>query len=235
MERFSGYGVLGVPFSSGHYLAFRHFPASSIGPGYRALWLRRPNGEWTVYADAPPELSCARYFGEALAQAMTADVTITWDGPAAATIEVPGIVQWRLGLAATPATRMMGALARHLAPGMWREDRVLRSMGALAGPFLRIGKASFSGAVPNGQSFQAQPLRVWLVRTATATVDGADAGTPAPAGRARMERTTGHEHHRNHARACGEREDRRNLCGGQEGLGLCAQPHAGAGHEPGGV
>jgi hypothetical protein len=32
-ERFFGYGVMGLPFRSGHILALRRFPASSIGPG----------------------------------------------------------------------------------------------------------------------------------------------------------------------------------------------------------
>jgi hypothetical protein len=33
-ERFVGYGVMGVPFTSGHLLAMRRFPASSLGVGY---------------------------------------------------------------------------------------------------------------------------------------------------------------------------------------------------------
>jgi hypothetical protein len=41
-ERFAGYGVMGLPFRSGHYLALRHFPATSIGPGFRAVWHRDP-------------------------------------------------------------------------------------------------------------------------------------------------------------------------------------------------
>ena len=30
-ERFAGYGVMGLPFRSGHVLALRRSPASSIG------------------------------------------------------------------------------------------------------------------------------------------------------------------------------------------------------------
>ena len=37
-ERFAGYGVMGLPFASGHVLAMRRFPASSIGPGYSSVW-----------------------------------------------------------------------------------------------------------------------------------------------------------------------------------------------------
>jgi len=43
-ERFFGYGVMGLPFRSGHVLGLRRFPASSIGPGYRSVWHRDPQG-----------------------------------------------------------------------------------------------------------------------------------------------------------------------------------------------
>jgi hypothetical protein len=64
-ERFFGYGVMGLPFRSGHVLALRRFPASSIGPGYRSVWHRDPHGRWTFYQDQPGELACTRYFGSA--------------------------------------------------------------------------------------------------------------------------------------------------------------------------
>jgi hypothetical protein len=32
-ERFFGYGVMGLPFASGHTLSLRRFPASSLGEG----------------------------------------------------------------------------------------------------------------------------------------------------------------------------------------------------------
>ena len=35
-ERFAGYGVMRLPFRSGHYLALRHFRQAPIGPGFRA-------------------------------------------------------------------------------------------------------------------------------------------------------------------------------------------------------
>jgi hypothetical protein len=62
-ERFSGYGIMGMPFRSGHVLGLRRFPASSIGPGYRSVWHRDPAGRWTFYEDQPAELACTRYFG----------------------------------------------------------------------------------------------------------------------------------------------------------------------------
>ena len=31
-ERFVGFGIMGLPFSNGHYLALRQFPAVTVGP-----------------------------------------------------------------------------------------------------------------------------------------------------------------------------------------------------------
>ena len=44
-ERFTGYGVIALPFASGHYLALRNMAATSIGPGYRNVWHRSPDGQ----------------------------------------------------------------------------------------------------------------------------------------------------------------------------------------------
>lgn len=46
------------------------------------------------------------------------------------------------------------------APALWRWDGVLSTLGRLMGPALGAGKLNFTGRVPNGQSFQARPLRV---------------------------------------------------------------------------
>ena len=53
-ERFAGYGVMGVPFSSGYILALRHFAASSVGPGYTSVWIRDPAGVWTMHSTTAP-------------------------------------------------------------------------------------------------------------------------------------------------------------------------------------
>ena len=52
-ERVVGFGVMGLPFASGHYLAFRDFPSTSFSPGYLSVWHRTPDGVWTFYATTP--------------------------------------------------------------------------------------------------------------------------------------------------------------------------------------
>ncbi|MBT2533283.1 hypothetical protein J7E83_14370 [Arthrobacter sp. ISL-48] len=177
-EHFAGYAVLGLPFTSGHYLTFRDFPASSVGPGYRAVWHRTPDGEWTIYANASPELSCARYFGAAVQHTVTTDVDIQWSGPFSARIRVPGIVDWGLELSKSGATSMLTAMAVRMPEALWRNETVLRSMGAFAGPLLQAGRMKVSGVVPNGQTFQAQPRQLWLVADSRAAILGEDAGVP---------------------------------------------------------
>lgn len=180
VERFAGYAVMGLPLSSGCYLAFRHFTASSVGPAYRAVWLRRAAGPWTIYATAPPEQSCARYFGSAIEDAVTADVVIHWDSPYQARIQVPGILDWWLKLGTSATTRAISAAASFMPGFLWRSGTALRAMGLGMGPMLRAGSMNFTGQVPNGQTFQAKPLKVWNIVDSKATIDGAPAGTPLP-------------------------------------------------------
>ena len=177
-EHFAGYAVLGLPFTSGHYLAFRDFPVSSVGPGYRSVWHRTPSGEWTIYANTAPEFSCARYFGAAVQHTVETDVDIQWSGPFTALITVPGVVDWRLQLGTSAATSMLTAMAVRMPERLWRNELVLRAMGAFAGPLLNAGKMKVSGVVPNGQTFQAQPRQLWLVTDSQATILGENAGRP---------------------------------------------------------
>ena len=67
-DRVAGFGVIGLPFASGHYLALRCFTASSFGPPYKSLWHRDPAGAWTIYSTVDAGYSCPRYIGPALAR-----------------------------------------------------------------------------------------------------------------------------------------------------------------------
>ena len=179
-ERFAGYGVMGLPFANGHYLAMRHFPSSSIGPGYRAVWLRDPAGRWTIYADAAPEVSCARYFGAALAATPVAQIELDWGGPRSLTVRVAEVLTWTIELAPTVATRLMTTAAKLMRESLWHNDIVLSAMGAMAGPMLNAGRLRLAGVTPNGQSFQAGPRMLWAISSSRAVLQGADLGQPGP-------------------------------------------------------
>ena len=157
-ERFSGYGVMGLPFSSGHYLTVRHFPASSIGPGYTAVWHRDPQGRWQIFANAAPEFSCSRFFSSATAfPARTCAIEERWIDPRTLTVTVPDAISWTLTIGATGATRLMTAAGSMLPERAWSSEMLLTAMSRVAGPVLSVGTVRLNGFVPNGQRYQFAP------------------------------------------------------------------------------
>jgi hypothetical protein len=178
-DRFSGYGVMGLPFASGHVLALRRFPASSLGYGYSSVWHRAPDGRWTFWSDVPPAESCARFFGEAIAEVAVEPITVHWTGPRSLHITVGSrILDWKLGLRSTPLTMAMNATGRLLTDGMWQNRRVLQTMGAVVGRVLGVGRVRLTGTVPNGQRYMTNPLKVWRVADVTATLHDRVLGSP---------------------------------------------------------
>lgn len=177
-ERFSGYGIMSLPFSSGHVLALRRFPVTSIGPGYTSVWHRSPSGAWTFYTDAPPDRSCPRYFGSVLESAVQADVTVSWTGARNLDVRVDGAVglDWSVELAATPVTRFMTGVAGAVPESLWGNELFLKAMGGLSGLVLRAGRIGLSGAVPNRQGFRASPRKMWVVAKSRASMGGEDFG-----------------------------------------------------------
>jgi len=180
-ERFSGYGVMGLPFQSGHVLALRRFPASSLGYGYTSVWHRTPDGRWTFWSDVEPDLSCARFFGEAVAEVGIRPIRLTWRGTHALRVTVgDGLVDWWMTLRGTALTVAMNAAARLLPDAVWRRPGFLTALGRTAGPLLGTGRAGLVGRSPNGQRFRASPLQIWHVASSNARVGGTTLGLPGP-------------------------------------------------------
>ncbi|WP_346960566.1 hypothetical protein [uncultured Arthrobacter sp.] len=177
-ERFAGYGVMGVPFSSGYILALRRFAASSVGPGYTSVWIRDPAGVWTMHSTTAAASSCPRYFGSALGAASTVGISLRWHDDYSFHVEVGDGVDlaWDVTLAATPVTRLMSAVAGSVPEPLWRNRTFLRAMGAVAGPMLGAGHIGLTGRVPNGQTFGARPRRMWFIRDSTAHLRGHSLG-----------------------------------------------------------
>jgi hypothetical protein len=180
-ERFSGYGVMGLPFASGHILGLRRFPASSIGPGYTSIWHRDPAGRWTFFQTVPPEQACTRFFGRDVAEAPVREISIEWTGPRSLRITVPDEVDWQLTLASSAVTRLMNGMGALMPDALWRSGAVLRVMSALASVALGAGRLGMVGTSSNGQRFIANPLRIWLIPDSRAVVRGVDLGPVGPA------------------------------------------------------
>jgi hypothetical protein len=179
-ERFTGYGVMGLPFASGHYLSLREMVATSVGPAYRAIWHRDPERRWTIHTTGAPEQSCPRYFGSAAATAHAPAVDVSWLDEHTLEVALGDELSWRIELGATPATRMMTAMGGVLPEAGWNSNTVLASMGPMARSVLRTGRIRLRGATPNGPRFKAAPLKIWRVVGSTASYRGEDLGAPAP-------------------------------------------------------
>ncbi len=184
-ERFNGYGVMGLPFASGHVLSMRRFPASSIGDGYFSIWHRDPDGRWSMFQNVPPAQACPRYFGSIVAEAGQRDIAMTWTGPMSFSITMGAgtkgdALSWDVSLGSSPAIGMMNAIGGIMPDAMWRSPAVLKLMAAVAGPVLGTGRMNLVGEAPNGQDFIANPLHIWSIPESKAAVNGEDLGPVGP-------------------------------------------------------
>jgi hypothetical protein len=177
-ERFVGYGVIGLPFASGDVLAMRRFPASSIGPGYTAIWHRSPRGAWTMWVDVEPLQACPRYFGSELERAILAPIELSWPDPFRMTAKIHDgrALDWQIELDSTLVTRSFSAMGKMIPASLWRRRSVRRAVAAVADPLLGAGRLSLHGVAPNGQWFEANPKLIWFVTGGRALVHGADLG-----------------------------------------------------------
>jgi hypothetical protein len=181
-ERVSGYGVMGLPFRSGHVLGLRRWTASSLGDGYTSIWHRDPAGRWTFYQSAPAELACTRYFGADVDRVQAGPIAVDWEGDRRLhvhTVDSPA-VDWRIELGSSPVSRLMSLIGSALPMAAWRSRPVLSTMGRVAGHSLRVGTVKLTGTTSNGQPFDANPIRIWLVTNSQAVVEGHELGPIGP-------------------------------------------------------
>jgi hypothetical protein len=180
VERFSGYAVIGLPFRSGHVLALRRFPASSIGPGYASVWHRDPEQRWTFYSTIAPHLACSRYFGAEVTKDVVAPIHLAWLSPWQFLVVVKGAITWSVTLGETTASRAMNAAARCVPESWWRKRSVLAAFGAAARLVLGSGRVNLAGRTPNGQAYISNPRQIWPVSESYALIAGTDPGPLGP-------------------------------------------------------
>ena len=181
-ERFYGYGVVGVPYKSGHVLALRRWPASSLGQDYTSVWHRHPSGHWTFIQDAPPEKACTRYFGSAVSQYLTREINLTWSDPWNFSVDISGDyeVHWQVSLEDTITSRLLNSLGGLIPDFLWRRRTFLKSLQSLGSRLMGSGRMSLTGQLPNGQWFVTQPRYMWNVAATRARVQGQDLGDMGP-------------------------------------------------------
>lgn len=180
-ERFNGYGIMGLPFRSGHVLALRRFPVTSVGSGYTSVWHRSPSGDWRFYSDVPATSACPRYFGAMAEASVQTSIDVAWLAADRLRVRVPAIgLEWDATVRPTAATRIMSAMGRLLPEAAWRNAAVLTAMGMMAGPMLGAGHVLLQGTTPNGQHFVANPRLLWSVVDTHARLAEEDLGPAGP-------------------------------------------------------
>lgn len=181
-ERVAGYGVMGLPFRSGHVLGLRRWNASSVGPGFTSIWHRDPAGRWTFYESVDPDVACTRYFGAAVGRVRVGPIALDWEGDRRLHVRTLNdeSVDWTIGLGSTWVTRTMSVLGSALPTSVWRWRPFLSVMGRLAGPALDVGTVQLTGKTANGQIFDANPLQIWYVTDSGAVVEGEELGPIGP-------------------------------------------------------
>jgi len=144
-ERFVGFGVMGLPFASRHYLALRQFPAASFSPGYRSVWHRDPERLWTFYATTPGPQSCARFFSSATPNdTVQCDIDVAWVTPWSLFVGMPGLLEWQIDIRATLSTRLMSAVCERLPERAWTNPAVLAVLGRAAATWVAASR-SYTG------------------------------------------------------------------------------------------
>jgi hypothetical protein len=181
-ERVSGYGVMGLPFRSGHVLGLRRWTASSVGEDFTSIWHRDPAGRWTFYESVPSEVACTRYFGAQVERVQVGPIALDWEGDRRLHVHTTdsAAVDWTIELGSTPVTRLMSVVGSALPLAAWRSRPVLSVMARVAGWSLGVGTVKLTGMTANNQPFDANPLRIWLVTDSHAVVEGEQLGPPGP-------------------------------------------------------
>jgi hypothetical protein len=180
-ERVSGYGVMGLPFRSGHVLGLRRWTASSVGEDFTSIWHRDPAGRWTFYESVPSDLACTRYFGASVERVQVGPIELDWENQRRLRVSTDdGAVDWTIELGSTAVTRMMSVFGSSLPLAAWRSRPLLMAMGRLASSALGVGTVKLTGMTSNGQPFDANPLRIWFVTSSRAVVEGQELGPIGP-------------------------------------------------------
>ncbi|HZQ49794.1 MAG TPA: hypothetical protein VFB69_05765 [Candidatus Dormibacteraeota bacterium] len=177
-EYVKGWGVVGLPFDSGHVLALRVLPESNF-VSYRALWHRNPHGEWAVYVDQQKPCACTTYYGAACSRTAYTPLRIEWIGPASVrvTMDRPS-VDWTFTASDDWRLRALNAVNSRLPLASWRSRALVRAREEVARA-LGMGRLQLSGTTPSGHLGTLMPEELYFIEESRAVVDGMDLGRPA--------------------------------------------------------
>jgi hypothetical protein len=176
-EYVKGWAVFGLPFDSGHVLALRIMPESSIAP-YRSLYHRDPLGNWALYVDGPKVCACTKYYGAACNLTGHTRIQLEWTGPATlrVTLDQPPL-NWTLTATSDRRLDLINAVSAVLPLSSWRSSPLLRARERLA-KAMGLGELELSGTTPSGDVETLMPEQIYFIDESSASLEGVDLGRP---------------------------------------------------------
>lgn len=174
-----GYGIMALPFASGHVLALREFPENDFAP-FRAVWHRTPDHMWSIYVDGPRhDTACPQYFRKAVAHVQTANIKLSWKDAKRLTIEMDQpALQWTVVMKTSPLIDLMNTVSASLPERVWRTPVVLRAMEKIGDLLFDVGAIKLSSRFPNGHFGILMPRRMFPIISSTAKLNGTYLGKP---------------------------------------------------------
>ena len=132
-ERFVGFGIMGLPFSNGHYLAMRQIPGDDLRAPVRVGVASRPVVQLDVLChDArTAELRPVLQLGDPERRRAVRYRRQPGSGPSSMHVEIPGLLHWTVELQTSPATRLMGMIGGRLSESAWTDPTAPASAGPL--------------------------------------------------------------------------------------------------------
>ena len=179
-EYVKGWGVMGLPFDSGHVLALRIFPENDFA-AFRSIWHRDPAGDWAIYVDGPRlDAACPRYFGPACTAVAHARIHVEWVSSASVRVamEEPNL-DWTLTVKDSWTLRVLNATSSRLPLWTWRSSRSVKVRELVARRVLGMGSIRLSGTTPSGHHVLQMPECMYFVDSSTAFFEGRSLGYAA--------------------------------------------------------
>jgi len=177
-EHVKGYGVFGLPLSSGHVFALRVFPINDFAP-YITVWHQTKKGDWSIYYQAPrPDIACPRYYGAAAKHVAPATIQLEWRGAneLAIHMESPRL-EWTVWMHETPVLRLLNLVSKRMPFWTWQQMPFLKMREWMARQ-LGIGSIKLAGVMPSGHFGILMPQRMYLIDHAKILLEGDDLGKP---------------------------------------------------------
>jgi hypothetical protein len=177
-EHVRGYGIFGLPLSSGHTLALRVFPINDFSP-YITVWHQKPNGTWSIYYDAfRSDIACPRYYGAAVQHIIPVKIDLIWRGPMELMIKInyPQL-EWTVRMKEPLLLSLVNKLSKRMPLWTWKYHVLLRPREWMARAF-GIGTIKLAGHMPSGHLGILMPQRMYFIDGASVKLQGVDLGTP---------------------------------------------------------